>query len=537
MTWHEGTVQNKRELLTLASALSTSQAIATEAINAAGTGYVVGEIITLPHAGGFASATFEVLTVGGGGDVTSLARRNWGAYGDRVATVAVNAGGTGYVVGDILEIQGGTERQMGKARVDTVAAGVVTAVSVFETGGAYSVAPGLTGAATLGIGPSTFAGDDAATLDLTMTGLIGTTGLATTASAAGVDLTLDITLAETGWFTGSQNGMLDTNDFSINGVDDEKQLAMKGTVTGGDEPFIMNRTGTITPGIDTNHLIGWSAADSFNPAIDFDLQVNRLTTIDMVGSGFYTPMFDAQTQEVWISVSSRSMKIAVKTQGLVTLAYQWGYAGLGNPFATAVNNSYPLVIGSSTGTDSVFPDNTTPGRVRGPIEAYEAAGDPDPWRIRRSEDASQGFVRNSDPFGTPQLSLGVYPCMENRNITDINDPETISADGRRQWFNIIRSDGATATVAILPTPDSGGALFVPVPGVIMETNSADGSSPDPADKLRLEIENIFWVPGIDDTGTDINAEDTLTDQNGDRYTVIRSGSRTEPYSLWAMRQE
>ncbi len=536
MTWHQGIVQNKRELLALIGALATSQHVATLAINAPGSGYVVGEIITIGHAGANAPATAEVLLIGGGGSVTSLVLRNWGAYADRVATATINAGGTGYVVGDILEVQTGAGRQMAKVRVDMAPAGVITAVSVFETGGAYSTTPAATGVATVGIGPSTFAGDDAATVDLTFTGLVGLVGLATTASAAGTGLTVDITLAETGWLTGSFNSMRDTNDFSVNSVNDEKQLAMRGTVTGGDEPFIMNRTGTNTPGIETNHLIGWSASDAFNPALDFDAQVGLLSLIGMTGSGFYTPMFDAEDHSVWISISARSVKVAVRTQGDTVLSYQFGYAGLGNPFATTTNNPYPLVIGSSTGQPVVFPDDTTSGRVRGPIEAYEAAGDPDPWRIRRQEDASIGFVRNSDPFGTAQIGLGVYPCMENRNLAGSTDASTITADGRRTLFDIILPTGGTATAVILPTPDTGGDLFVPIPAVILESNSA-AEPVSAADKLRLEIENIFWVPGLDSAGSPIAAEDTLTDQNGDRYRVIRSGSRTEPYSMWAMKEE
>lgn len=59
---------------------------------------------------------------------------NIGAICDFAGSVAVAVGGTGYVVGDILTMTGGT----GKVRVETVLAGVVTAVSLYATGGGYS---------------------------------------------------------------------------------------------------------------------------------------------------------------------------------------------------------------------------------------------------------------------------------------------------------------------------------------------------------------------------------------------------------------
>jgi len=531
--WQNQTVQDKRELLTLMGACATSQHVSAQVINAAGTGYVVGEIITLTHAGAFANATFEVLTIGGGGSVSTLVRRNWGAFSNRLATVAVNAGGTGYSVGEIVEVQGGTERQMGKARVDTEAAGVVTAVSVFETGGAYSVAPGLTGATTLGIGPSTFGGNDDLTLNLTMTGLISLTGNATTASAAGTGLTLDITLTQTGWFTGSQNLFQDTNDFSLNSINDQKQLALKGTVTGGDEPFIMFRTGTATVGIDDNHFIIWSACDAFNPAVDFNSQTGNMQSMTGIGVGHYTPLFDAQTQDAWISITERKIAIAIKTQGLVTLAYQSGYVGLGNSFATTVNNPYPLVAYACCGFSTVFPDDV---EITGPVEAQTHSVFDDPYSLRRQEDAVVLGFRNADPFGVLKEERTVYPGGQNRRLAGASDASTIVGEGRRRFFDIILPSGAGATSVILPTPDSGGDLLPPIPVVLMETNTV--SEPiNPFDKLRTEIENMYWVTGLDSTGSAITAEDTTTDQNGTRYRIFRSGSRTEVYSLWAMKEE
>lgn len=68
-----------------------------------------------------------------------------------VSTATVNAGGTGYVVGDILSIvqTGGTGATI---RVETVYAGAVVSISVQNVGYGYSVASGLTTTGGTGTG-------------------------------------------------------------------------------------------------------------------------------------------------------------------------------------------------------------------------------------------------------------------------------------------------------------------------------------------------------------------------------------------------
>jgi len=70
-----------------------------------------------------------------------------------VATAAVAAGGTGYVVGDILTGSGGTFSQAATFRVKTVSAGAVTAVVIVQNG-AYTVNPSSPISTTGGTGSS-----------------------------------------------------------------------------------------------------------------------------------------------------------------------------------------------------------------------------------------------------------------------------------------------------------------------------------------------------------------------------------------------
>lgn len=82
-------------------------------------------------------------------------------------TLVIAAGGTGYAVGDRFTIDGGTGTITAIGMVSAVAAGVVTAAKVLDSG-EYTVNPGA-GAATTALSG---AGDDALTVDTTLSGAV-----------------------------------------------------------------------------------------------------------------------------------------------------------------------------------------------------------------------------------------------------------------------------------------------------------------------------------------------------------------------------
>ncbi len=106
----------------------------------------------------------------------------------RILSLAVNVGGGGYAAGDEFLISGGTFDVQGRGYVVSEAAGVVTAVAV-QIPGAYSVAPGA-GSATVA---QTGGGDDALTVDPTMSGLFDFGAVAAGGSSANL-LTLPAAL-------------------------------------------------------------------------------------------------------------------------------------------------------------------------------------------------------------------------------------------------------------------------------------------------------------------------------------------------------
>ena len=139
----------------------TSRHVATVAINAGGTGYVVGDVVTLTHAGAHLDAKFEVLTLSGSA-IATMRIHSSGAFGDRPnGTITISAGGTGYTASQsdiILELQGGSSRCPTKVKATTSAGGVVTSAIDFEdlgtsAGGVYSSLPSYP-AATVVKGPN-----------------------------------------------------------------------------------------------------------------------------------------------------------------------------------------------------------------------------------------------------------------------------------------------------------------------------------------------------------------------------------------------
>lgn len=95
--WQTGQATNHKTLVDDLVAIATSRHVATAVINAAGTGYVVDDILSV--AGGTSSpagATLRVTSVGGSGDITGLRVETGGAYTvDPTTTANSVTGGTG----------------------------------------------------------------------------------------------------------------------------------------------------------------------------------------------------------------------------------------------------------------------------------------------------------------------------------------------------------------------------------------------------------------------------------------------------------
>lgn len=559
MAFHYGTSPSSgsyREILTRLVAFATSKHISAVTINAAGTGYTAGNILTITHAGAYGDAKIEVLTVGGSGEILTVAIRAAGAFSNRVATVTLNAGGSSYPTSTTvyLEIQGGTSTEKAKVSATTNGSGVVTAVALFETGGAYSVAPSATAATTAIVGPSTATTGSGCTINTTMTSLIGTTGIAAT-GGSGSSATFDLTLTDTGW-----TAMRNENDYSVNSINTEKEIILRGTVAGGyDEPYVGFRTYTQTSGVTTNR--GWvlNGFDGFNAGLAYASQPNAgpswgsgTVGDPTVVRGPYM-LLDDDAQDYWFSVSGRRLICVVKAVGTTTTTYQSMYAGLMNPFGTASESPYPMYLAGSTATGNTSFDAGS-FLVTGMTELYVSVVNGAAAYFRDAATGTYVRVLNGTGAGISNVTTGAGDLFSGRSVLypigTVVPNSTSSVDnsntrvGMRLVFSndssnfasssgITRLDGSAATAVIMPTVGDNEILLIP--SVCYTGPSSTGVANDSNTQFRGELDGVYWIPGTTSAGASVASEDTIT-ISGTRYKIFANAHRTQRYSFWALKE-
>ncbi|MGH8462460.1 MAG: beta strand repeat-containing protein [Stenotrophobium sp.] len=137
--------------------------VATATVSTGGTGYVVGDVLTVSGGTGSSAATLQVTSIGAGGTVSAITIVSGGSYsvvpgspasvtggtgtgakfnvtsGLAIASATVVAGGAGYQNGDILTLAGGSSTTAAQLKVTSATLVGTVAVS---SGGTYSTAPG-----------------------------------------------------------------------------------------------------------------------------------------------------------------------------------------------------------------------------------------------------------------------------------------------------------------------------------------------------------------------------------------------------------
>jgi len=291
-------------------------------INAGGAAYVVGDILGITGGTTFGTgahpAEFEVVSEAGG-VITTLRLNNSGSYSiepatltgnalvggtgagatvdlimDSWVTAVPNAGGTGYVVGEILTLVGGTvETTAGTFEVLTEAAGVVLTVKPVNIGD-YSELP--------------------------------TSPVTTTASASGINATLDLT--RSGW-------LIRTTDY----VDDQTDTEFwaEGVNNSGSNPFIGARS-AISGG---NPQWMMAGASGFDGLALWEDQPGISPVTAFITS---TP-----TSRVPLTVSDLDFFFYVNPRRLTAVfhtlnTYEMIYLGLFVPFITDPSSKWPLPL-------------------------------------------------------------------------------------------------------------------------------------------------------------------------------------------------
>ncbi len=582
MPFQRGSATDHRNLLLKMDGFLKNQHIRTVAVNAGGTGYVVGDLLSV--AGGTVvltmTARLEVLAVSGG-VITSVRIYDAGAYStapsltanavtggtgssatmdltmtyQHVRDVAVNAGGTGYVVGDLLTVLGGTPVNSRPAviEVTSVAAGVIDGVKMSDWG-TYSANPSLTAnAVTGGTGSSAtmdltmILGDWAqrianvsSTVDVIEVGAVSIVAVGSGYSVSDV-LTLDSTAGNTsqatftvsgidggggvtglslttsGDYSGMQSGTIGTTGGGGTGctVDPKFQptrdeYLWEGAGSGTEQVYIGTRTAySVAEDQVSWQLVGftgWDGSSDWEAQSGISPGNSNIDPVVNSSRGSYTLLAET-TINFWFRANQRAIIFIPDMSG----NQQSGHIGLLDPYGTNVEIPYPMfVCGSSDlaaesiGSSSIYvraiadptalnaSDNGGPGFFRTGSGVYEKV-----WN---------GVYDGNDIGANNTQAFFVYPTAEVQ-IAGLDTEDQIARPGSDDypWDQSIPSNKAgNPSQRLKPSPDSGGDLYLPVPCVVIQSDGVGKH------KAMGEINGLFWV----------SAEDGLA--SGDKFTA---GSR------------
>jgi len=523
-----------RDLCCKIVGMATSQHVATVAVNAGGTGYTVGDLLTLTHAGALLDARFEVTSVSAG-VITGLRIIDSGAFSNRVASAVVgSSGGSGYAVGDILELQGGTQREKAKVKVATLSGSAVATVTVFENGGAYTVAPSASDT-TVGIGPGAYAGDDACTITPTMTGMIGTTGLSVT-GGTGSSATVDITLAETGWTVDDRN----TNDRTENGLTDEKEVVLVGDATGlTNKPYVGMITANRTSGIDTRYSIAINGMVAHNPSLAIHQSpliypsINTSTGLLQTGSYLLCPQNQAQEIDFWFSIDA--FRIMVVTNNNPAAAntdngeYMRMHMGLMNSYGTENENPYPMMVGASSRLPEIDPASSNLS-ISGLPECICPTSTTPAWFWYEAENSVWREIENGENAATGGDHFYVaYPFGDLARLSSSSSADKIVDAGPIEtfetWATVTRG---SPSAKLRPIPGSTPQIFLWPINIIRRAGGVASNAIE--DGPRGEVRGMFFLTATDSSGNQISnfSEDYIT-IGSDRYRVFHNHVHTQRY--------
>lgn len=474
MAWFKGTGTDFWDILDVIKNLAKDDHISVAAINTAGTGYAVGDTITLAGGTKYHEPEIEVTGVSGG-VITSVHISDAGVYtaqasnpvaqnttsgsgtgadfnltyldtawetlvdfeAEEATVAAIGTAGTGYTADDVVTVVGGSFTVATTVQIDTVGgSGEALTVSVYTEAGEYITTPA----------------NDAAT-----------------SGGTGTGLELTMTWAAT--------------------TDERKYLMLHNTTT--------------------DQYIGWKAFKWTTPEDAYLLQCNGFTGFDSVSIPWdqhpgsmadkddYVPLSGGgapATVNYWLSIQDLRITGSFK----VASVYPNMYLGSPDPFLTAGEYAYPQLILGCMARKSPY----TYG-------AADFAGmtNPGAWNDHASYDGP-GYLRT--PSGTLEKVLNWHASGSNFivktddyvNIGPAGGSDYTRPDAPNQWYTTSRQNWReifTESLAIATDQDAlkrVNSLFMLVPcPLVSKTNN----------RLYGHLRGIFAL----DPDAAANAEDRI----------------------------
>lgn len=506
-----------------------------------------------------------------------------------VATVAINSGGTGYAVGDVLTVAGGTSTFAATLLVTSVAAGVINGVRV-QYGGAYTADPTLTANAVTG---GTGSG---ATMDLTMDGTgwtvdrriyraaratpaAGGTGYSvgqyltvvggTFTEAAVFEITqvsggavvalqpvapnqVTTDTEATGYYTVTPSNPASTTVNTGGGsgctliIGYEQELIMEGSGTGSQDITVGIKTYQTLDTTGFNTCFNWAlfAMGSYNAGLNFFEQ-------PQISRGFATgPAVDPNLQTVvgafvplrdtngsfpityWFNITPSRIICVFKVEGPLTTTYSSMYLGYLNPLGTTTELAFPMYVSGCSHRKNVWYADVTP-YITGLTSMDGGGSDAGPGFVYRSNSGSWAGIDNSDvaEIGTSRIAStdsAVYPGGHPNLTPPLSGFGDVVSDGWSAWRGAFPDTGVpgSASWSLYPTPDSGGDIYWLIPATVMDSDD------NTEDFLSYgELDEVFWVS----RGGTLTSEDTI-EIGSDQYRVFQNGNRTEEWAYMALKE-
>lgn len=516
------------------------------------------------------------------------------ATGQGATAVSIVSGGTGYTVGDILDVSGGTFDFRVKIRVTSVSSGVITGAVISE-GGSYTSNPTNPVAVT---GP----GNDDATFNLTFAsngwtlrrrsqqaasatigagGSGGTNGTQTvtlaTTGAVGVTTSAQFSVTVAGGAITAVLGVvtpglyekMPTNPVAVTGAGlagatlnvtsaaptTQDQVAiLEGTGGGSDQIFVGVRTYQAVNGAST--AFNWSlhGFSAFNDGLTFDAQANKSPgdpTVATNTTGAFVPLHNNGASfplDFWFSITPNRIIGEVKVRNATVTHYSSFYLGFLNRFGSPSEWPYPLFIaGSSTRVRALF-NSTIITYVSsiGELIATGTGGTNGPGWYLRSDSTWQSIANSgvaSDEtsptrsktqartsFPIGESSTGVQGVDTDDSITAAGG-FTLAANGASDSVIALSGVPGTPNLTLHPTPNTGGGLRRLYP---LTVQFAETGPPVEKD-IFGELDGVFWVSAADTT-TPLTSEDFIT-VGTTRYRVFQSGNRALDYTYLAIEEK
>lgn len=402
------------------------------------------------------------------------------ATGNSISAPVINAAGTGYVVGDILTIAGGTSTIAAEVEVVTVGgSGDILTMRMYNAG-VYTVTPSVTANAVTG--------------------------------GTGSSATVDLTYAANGW-TAQRNTTWSGS---------EREVILEGSGGGTDEILVGWRTLSDVPGdyynFELHGMTGYASAlphkeqPGISPGFHEEVAAADYTGAYLVTAGVQFFYF--------ININAYRIIVTV----VVGSVRNHAYLGWGNRFATSTEYPYPMVVAGSANHPT-----TTTG------EAVKHSTLTDPWAIITGSgpmklygtDGTWYDIQNR--IGTsPQDDRCVLPCQEPQGTDGVPSlPEDrFMGLGNVRFSQIIFSlgtgNGGAMGVNMTPAGDDDHRILLPAIIVFSA----------PSAQVLVELDEVFWCHSFGGVFND----DRFIDDNGVAYRIFQNCNRTDSYAYMAIKE-